>query len=154
MSEKIITTNCLVCNDGKILLGLHKIGAGKGRWNGFGGKVHKYEFLEEAARRELMEESGLLAEELELVGVMDFEYRGKDKLMEVNVFRVIKYVGIPSEGREMKPEWFSISEIPYKDMWPDDEYWYPLFLQGKKFTGKFIFDGYNKIIEHSLTEIK
>jgi hypothetical protein len=44
------------------------------------------------------------------------------------------------ETEEMRPEWFGVDAIPYETMWSDDKYWLPLFLQGKKFTGTFLFD--------------
>ena len=40
----------------------------------------------------------------------------------------------------MKPEWFLEKEIPFDQMWPDDKYWIPMFLAGKKFKGKFLFN--------------
>jgi len=33
------------------------------------------------------------------------------------------------ETEEMKPEWFSIDEIPYDKMWDDDSYWMPRILK-------------------------
>ncbi|CAN0403706.1 unnamed protein product, partial [Ectocarpus sp. 8 AP-2014] len=45
----------------EILLGMKKRGFGEGKWNGFGGKVESGESVEEAAKRELMEEAGLTA---------------------------------------------------------------------------------------------
>jgi hypothetical protein len=29
----------------------------------------------------------------------------------------------------MKPEWFSIDEIPFDKMWEDDKYWMPRILK-------------------------
>jgi hypothetical protein len=37
----------------------------------------------------------------------------------------------------MRPQWFSEDQIPLSQMWPDDEHWLPLLLQGKKFLGRF-----------------
>ena len=39
---------------------MKKRGFGAGRWNGFGGKVAPAETIEDAARRELLEEAGVL----------------------------------------------------------------------------------------------
>ena len=44
------------------------------------------------------------------------------------------------ETEEMKPQWFLRNKIPYDSMWPDDPYWIPLMLEGKNFTGSFLFD--------------
>lgn len=53
----------------------------------------------------------------------------------------------------MKPKWFHINEIPFNEMWPDDKYWFPLFLKNKKFEGYFLFGENENIIKHQLTEI-
>lgn len=60
-----ILTLCMVMKDGKLLLGMKKRGFGMGRWNGFGGKVEAGESIEEAAKREVFEESGLVARSVE-----------------------------------------------------------------------------------------
>lgn len=54
------------------------------------------------------------------------------------------------ESEEMKSQWFHIDEIPLDQMWPDDKHWLPLFLEGKKFKGKFIFEGQDKILDYKL----
>jgi 8-oxo-dGTP diphosphatase/2-hydroxy-dATP diphosphatase len=152
--RKIITTNCLVYDHPQILLGLKKRGFAQGTWNGFGGKVQDGELLEQTARRELLEECGIVAEEMELAGILEVEYQGKGQVMEINIFHVKKFQGEPLESEEMKPQWFQIDQVPMQNMWPDDEYCFPLFTSGKKFKGKFIYDGYDKIITHTLTEVQ
>jgi hypothetical protein len=42
-------------------------------------------------------------------------------------------------SEEMKPEWFSYTNIPFESMWPDDKYWIPIMLKGKSFIGRFDF---------------
>ena len=37
-------------------------------------------------------------------------------------------------------EWFHVDEIPFDKMWSDDLHWMPMFLKGRKFKGKFLFD--------------
>ena len=153
---KIVTTLCLVHQHPKILLGLKKRGFGAGRWNGFGGKVHDGESIEEAARRELLEEAHIEALSLENAGTVNFEFESNQEIVEVNFFRVSDFTGQPVETDEMRPQWFSVDSIPFKEMWSDDAYWMPLFLEGKKFKGRFLFDKLStkeyqsKIIEHEL----
>jgi hypothetical protein len=38
---------------------------------------------------------------------------------------------------EMRPQWFVTTNIPFDEMWPDDKYWFPMFLEGQKFSGYF-----------------
>ena len=152
-------TLTVVYKDKKILLGLKKRGFGVGRWNGFGGKVEDNETIEEAAIRELQEESGIVASKMENMGVLDFEFESDPKILQVHVFRVIEFIQEPVETEEMKPQWFDVDKIPFDSMWSDDIYWMPYILEGKKFEGKFLFDRpsdvdyQSKILSMNLIEV-
>ena len=43
-------------------------------------------------------------------------------------------------------------DIPFSKMWPDDPYWMPLLLSGKKFMGRFEYSDDDTIEEYSLKE--
>lgn len=111
------------------------------------------ETIEDAARRELREEIGVSAKDLKKAGIIDFEFQGNPEILKVHLFRATDFDGKPRESEEMRPQWFSVGEIPFEDMWPDDKYWFPLFLAGKKFKGRFLFDGFDKIVNYKLTEV-
>ena len=144
-------TLCIIHKSDKVLLGMKKRGFGVGNWNGFGGKVMAGETIKKAATRELFEESGIKPTAMEKLGVLDFSWEGKPEILQVTVFKVKNFSGVPRETEEMKPRWFLVNEIPYQKMWPDDAYWFPLFLKNKKFQGKFIFNSRNQIIKHELS---
>lgn len=135
---------------GKVLLGRKKRDFGVGKWNGFGGKVENNETLEESMCRELFEEVGIIPRKFEQIGHNTFEYQGKDEIWEVYLYKITEFKGEPKESEEMEPKWFAEKDILYPEMWPDDEFWMPKFLKGEKFRGKFIFEGYEKIIDYSL----
>jgi 8-oxo-dGTP diphosphatase/2-hydroxy-dATP diphosphatase len=137
---KKLLTLCIVHQHPKVLLGMKKRGFGAGRWNGFGGKVEDGETVEEAAKREIKEEAGIEVVEMTRRGVLDFEFENDPKILEVHIFRVTKFKESPQETEEMKPAWFHIDEIPFKQMWSDDIYWMPFLLSDRKFRGKFLFD--------------
>jgi len=149
---KKVLTLCVVHTAGQILLGMKKKGFGAGRWNGFGGKVEAGETIEAAAKREMLEEVGLVAEQLEPFGVLEFSFQQNDETLEVHVFRVLAYRGQPQESDEMAPRWFALNEIPFDEMWADDRHWLPLLLAGKKFRGSFRFDHNDEIIETTMEE--
>lgn len=148
-----LLTLCIVHQGDKVLLGMKKRGFGTGRWNGFGGKLHEGETLLEALIRETKEESGVLIDNFKEVGVLEFKNYGIENILEVHIFKAISFIGEVIETEEMKPQWFNISEIPYKEMWPDDTYWFPLFLADKKFKGKFVFGENDVILEKELNEV-
>ena len=96
VTNKVLTL-AFVRESTRILLGYKKTGFGNGRWNGFGGKVEKGETIEHAAKRELLEESGLTADTLKKVGLLMFEFIGDPQLLEVHVFETSEYKGTPYE---------------------------------------------------------
>lgn len=141
----------------KVLLGMKKRGFGKGKWNGFGGKLNGNESFRQAAVRELLEETGLRIQEegLKKVGEFKVGFPNKDWDQIIHVFVLRDWQGEPQESEEMKLKWFKFSEIPYESMWNIDEMWLPKVLEGKKLRAEFVFSEDNERIEKwSIEEIK
>ncbi len=147
-------TLCIIHQHPRVLLGMKKRGFGEGRWNGFGGKVSAEETIEEAAKREMREEAGIEVEKMDKVGILQFEFKGDPEILQVHIFKADDFLGEPEESEEMRPQWFNIDEIPFKEMWPDDIHWIPLFLRGKRFKGRFLFGEADSILEKELQEVK
>lgn len=120
-----------------------------GHYNGFGGKVEKYETIGEAAVRETFEEAGIEALDPQEIGTIDF-HTHQDEEIRVHVFKAIKFSGQISESEEMRPQWFALDKIPYHKMWADDSYWLPLLIADKKFKARFIFDRADHIAENNI----
>ena len=149
-----ILTLCLAVQEGRILLGMKKRGFGAGRWNGFGGKVEVGETIEVGAKREMQEESGVMIERMEKMGIHEFEFAAKrGEILEVHVFRIDVFSGEPRETEEMRPQWFTTDAIPYDEMWTDDIHWLPVFLVGKKFRTRFLFGENDQILENEVREV-
>lgn len=153
-SSKKLLTLCLIQKDERLLLGMKKRGFGKGRWNGFGGKVNSNESIDLAAKRELKEETGIIAQDMEKFGILDFKFPNNPEIWQMHIFKVQKFKGEPQESEEMRPQWFHVKDIPFEQMWPDDKYWIPLFLREKKFQGAFLFDESDNVLEKKLFEVK
>lgn len=147
-------TLCIIHQHQKILLGMKKRGFGAGRWNGFGGKVKDGETIEDALKREMSEECSIVLENFKKMGIINFSWQNKEDVCEVHIFKTNKFSGIPAESEEMKPYWFDVKEIPFESMWSDDSFWMPLFLENKKFKGKFLFDDSDNILEKELNEVE
>jgi len=156
MNTKKILTLCVIKKGGQVLLGMKKRGFGVGRWNGFGGKLNDGETIEQAVRREVLEEANIVVERIEKVGNIQFEFQGNPEILDVHIFKAEEFSGEPIETEEMKPQWFDTDKIPFENMWPDDPYWMPLFLENKKFQGKFLFDNAENanIKNHTIQIIK
>ncbi len=118
----------------RMLLAMKKRGFGEGKWNGVGGKVESGETLTQAAVRETHEEIGVLLTEgdLELRARIDFSFEGKPELSQrVHVFFCEVWQGTPEESEEMRPQWFSLDELPYEAMWVSDAFWLPRLIKGE-----------------------
>jgi len=143
----LIVTLVMVHEGGRVLLSRKKEGFGGGLWNGYGGKVQLGETIEDAARRELMEEAGIDVKVLKKAGLLYFDIEGDERLHEGHIFRASGVIGEPLETDEMiTPQWFDESEIPYDKMWKGDDAWLPLFLQGKQFEGVLTFNAKHKLL--------
>ncbi len=151
--KKLITTLCIIHQHSKVLLGMKKRDHGAGKWNGFGGKVFMAETVEEAARREMQEESGVVVKNLDKAGILEFEFKGNPEIIEMHIFKSDNFSGEPIESDEMRPQWFHVDEIPFREMWPNDKYWIPLFLADKKFRGRFLLDDLGNVLDMKLEEV-
>ena len=150
-------TLCFLIKDGQVLLGMKKRGFGKGKWNGFGGKVEENEDLKTAVLRELQEEAGVRAQHHHLkdIGHIRFYFNEKsDWDQHMQIFVIHEWQGKIIESEEMKPAWFTFDQIPLKNMWIDDKYWFDLMLSNKKFTGEFYLDATgDNILKHKINKL-
>jgi len=150
--KTIVCTLLLVVKGDKILLAMKKKGFGQGRWNGVGGKVDSGETVTQAMLRETREEIGIVPTKYELVAINQFheKFKGEWCIIETHIFLATEFTGEPTESDEMRPQWYSICDIPYNMMWPDDTYWLPRILAGEKLKCRFDFDENDKIINFGI----
>ena len=144
-SDTIVTTEatlCTIIKDDKILLQKKAEGRfGEGKWNSPGGKIRPDEPPEACVVREVYEETGIIVRSPRLHGVLKHYFGEKTEPdWIVYQFSATDFDGEPKEGDEGQLKWFLFDEIPYDQMWQDDEYWLPHLLDGKKFRGRFYFN--------------
>jgi 8-oxo-dGTP pyrophosphatase MutT (NUDIX family) len=155
MKEITATLLFLIKND-QILLAMKKRGFGAGRFNGVGGKPEESETIEQALVRESIEEISVRPTKFEQVALIDFDeyFKGEPAIMHIHVFIATEWTGEPTESEEMVPEWFNQNKIPFNQMWPDDPYWLPQVLDGKKIKANFKLDKNDKIVSHKISQVK
>lgn len=132
----------------RILLIEKKRGLGAGKVNGPGGRIDPGEAPMETALREIREElcvEALFAEEM---GELSFQFVDGYGL-HCHVFRADACIGEPTETDEAVPLWAPLDAIPFDRMWADDRLWLPHLLEGRRFKGRFVFDG-DRMVDHDL----
>jgi 8-oxo-dGTP pyrophosphatase MutT (NUDIX family) len=132
---------------------MKKRGFWVGKYNWAGWKIQWDETIAEAAKRELQEETWIdvALDRFKKIGYFHFYFRNKSEWdQNVTLYKVEWYTWEIEETEEMKPEWFSIDEIPFDKMWEDDKYWMPRILKWEEVEYRFDFDENGKIIDHKL----
>jgi 8-oxo-dGTP diphosphatase len=133
---------CYIKKKDEFLLLLKASGKfGGGFWNAPGGKIQNGESSSAAARREVLEETGLSANNLEKIGFLEFFFGPEKQKPDwtAEVFLTTEFSGNLRESDEGRLQWFSRDDLPMNQMWQDDRYWLPILIQGKKFCGRFQF---------------
>ncbi len=146
-------TVLLLLRDKEVLLTMKKRGFGVGKWNGVGGKPNPGETIIETAIRESKEEIDVTPINPNKVAVFKYYFPHDNFGMKVWVFTTNKWQGEPSESEEMKPQWFSLKDVPYDQMWADDKVWMPKVFEGKKLNGSFMFDKEGNVTDYYINEV-
>ena len=85
------------------------------------------------------------------------EFVGDPVVLEIHVYLATGFTGEPKESEEMKPAWTAVEAIPYRDMWADDEHWYPFLLepQARRFRAHFLFENVesNRIVSWEASQL-
>ncbi len=131
---------CFIVAEGRVLLIHKKRGLGAGKVNAPGGRIEPGETALEAAVRETREEVCVTPTGIEERGVLLFEFVDGYRL-HCTVFAASGCEGELCETDEAVPFWAELADIPYDAMWADDRHWLPLLIEGKRFEGRFVFDG-------------
>lgn len=136
----MLATLMFIVRDGQILLIKKLTGIGQGKVNGPGGKIDPGETAEQAIIRECQEELHITPISPYKVGELHFAMSDIPDI-HCHVFMAADFIGEPTSTREAIPMWTALADIPYDQMWADDQYWLPQMLEGQLFNGRFSFQG-------------
>lgn len=139
----------LFVRDGARVLLIHKKrGLGAGKINAPGGRIDAGETPLAAAVREVEEAVCVTPTGVREAGHLAFQF-ADGYALTAHVFTATGYRGTPRETDEAVPLWAPVDAIPFERMWADDALWIPLLLAGRRFDGRFVFDG-ERMLDHAL----
>jgi 8-oxo-dGTP diphosphatase len=141
-------TLLFVVREDRVLLIRKKRGLGAGKINGPGGRLEPGETALACAIREVQEELCVTPCNVTERGELAFQFTDGYGL-HARVFHAEDCVGVPQETSEAVPRWTALDQIPYEEMWADDALWFPQFLAGRRFSGRFIFES-DRMLDHEL----
>lgn len=128
-----IGVNTFFLKDNKILLGKRLSKTGFGTWGLPGGHLEPGENLIEAAKREVLEETGINVIELEFLQLLN-DPRQDEHYIQIN-FLAKKWQGEPEVMEPEKCErweWFKLDELPENIFFGHNQF-IPAYKQGLKF---------------------
>lgn len=142
--EKVLLAGTLVflVRGDEVLLPVKAKKIGAGCRNGYGGGIEAGESIEEAALRELHEESRVRGDPaaLKKVAVIDFHNTksdGGEFTCRGHVYLLSAWEGEPCETDEMlDPQWYSRAALPLAELMPADPHWLPRVLAGEHIYGQ------------------
>ncbi len=99
-----------------------------GKYNGLGGRIEPGESVVAGMRREILEESGLVAEELHLRGTISWPGFGKNGEAWFGfIFRIDRWSGVPHAGNhEGTLLWVAVDRIGELPLWESDRLFLPM----------------------------
>lgn len=126
-----ITTMCAVFNGDQVLM-INRTKSWKG-WAFPGGHLEKGESIIDCVKREILEEAGVVLENLIFKGITNIYNTVNHKRHIIYNFACNKYTGIvKTYCNEGEVRWINISEFEVLPMAEGMEYRIPLFLEDKR----------------------
>jgi len=120
-----------------------------GKWNGLGGKFEAGETPEECAIREIREESGLSAKNLDLKGFLTFPAFANEEDWYAFVFVVEQFEGDVIDSPEGHLEWIDTDKLLDLNLWEGDRIFLPWLEESDFFSGKFVYED-GKLISNNV----
>ena len=138
-----LTTLCYIEKEGSYLM-MHRIkkqqDENAGKWIGIGGHMKEDETPEECVRREILEETGLTADNLKLRGILTFILPAWGNELTF-LYTASTKEEVSKECTEGILKWIPIEEVMGLPLWEGDRIFLPLLREEKDcFSIKLIYD--------------
>lgn len=121
-----------------------------GKWIGVGGKFEFGESPEQCVVREIKEETGLIVQEMQMVGILTFPSFTPNQDWFVFVFRVTQFSGAVQPCSEGTLAWVPYDEVLALPTWEGDRLFLPWILEHKPFfSATFRYES-EQLISHDV----
>ena len=147
------TTLCYIEKDGKYLM-IHRVkkieDINKDKWVGVGGKFEEKETPFDCIRREIFEETGLVAGKLNYRGLVTF-VSNEFGTEYMHLFHTDEFSGeLTRDCNEGNLEWVDKDEVTNLPLWEGDKIFLELLRKDVPFFSlKLIYEGQN-LVSHTL----
>lgn len=114
----------------------------EGKWISVGGKLERGETPEECARREILEETGLIVKKMDFKGIITFPNFTPDTDWYTYVFKITEFEGeVDTTCSEGTLEWVPYDQVLEKPTWEGDYELFKWILDDTPFfSAKFTYD--------------
>lgn len=137
----------------EVLLGRKLRGFGQGKIVAPGGKIEPLESAQAAARREFLEETGLIVEpeQVHYQAKVCFRFPANPRAdMDCAVFASQQAHGKMQRTDELEPLWVLLDALPEEQMWQDSPLWLPRILAGERLCVTVVLNADNETV-HQIT---
>lgn len=121
----------------------------RGKWNGLGGKLEPGETPEDCAIREIHEESGLVAANPMLKGILTFPKFANDEDWYAFVFVVRRFTGELIDSREGILRWIDDDNLLDLNLWEGDRIFLPWLERPGFFSARFVYQE-GRLVDHGV----
>lgn len=136
----ILATLVYLRRNGHTLMIHKQRGAQRGKWNGLGGKFEPGETPEACARREVFEEAGLVARDLDLRGFITFPLFDTEQDWYVFVFTCTAFEGELTASDEGELHWIPDGAVDGLDLHEGDHAFLPWLEQDRIFSARLSYE--------------
>ncbi len=153
--QKRVTTGVYLIKDDKILFLVRNKKNDKihshspGVYLPIGGHIEFRESIEEAAKREVLEESGITVHKVDLAGIINVRGQQPEHDMIVYIFTSKDFTGDPVAGNEGDFVWVDKEKLADIPTYAGDKMFHQYMLKNKFFVLDLLFEG-SKMLDYQV----
>lgn len=123
----------------------------EGKWISVGGKLEAGETPDECARREILEETGLVVKKMDFKGMITFPDFTPNEDWYTYVFKITEFEGQLIDCVEGTLEWVPYDQVLSKPTWEGDYEIFKWILEDAPFfSAKFVYDAHQKLVDRQV----